>query len=477
MYLNAWLAWSPEIVLTLAWAGMLVCGALWPRTHPYMRHATLAALLIALGLAGLVAANAHSLYGLYFSEAAKLDSVTTFGRLLFGSAGVLVVLASWDVHGEENSVEFFGLFVLSLLGEVVIVSGQNLLMLFLGIELLALPTYALIAIHKTRTRAIAAGLKYFLLGMFASVVMLYGMALLYGSLGTISYVHALFPDPSHLSAARLGVLQFAFFFLILGLGFKVTAFPFHFWSPDVYAGGSTQVVAYISTVPKVAIMLAIFRILGPAFSTGYPIAKWFLIAIAVLSMVYGNIVALMQDDVRRMLAYSGVANTGYMLIAIIAGGADSQAALLFFLVVYTFGNLGAFFVVLGMGEDRHITIGDFDGLARRYPVLALAMGCFLFSLAGTPPLAGFFGKFALFKSAVAHGLPLLALVGLVTTVISVGYYLKIASNMYGDLVQRDLPEGRAIERIPVPLRIALALAVTATLVTGVLGIPLFLGAL
>jgi NADH-quinone oxidoreductase subunit N len=185
----------------------------------------------------------------------------------------------------------------------------------------------------------------------------------------------------------------------------------------------------------------------------------------------------MQDDVRRMLAYSGVANTGYMLIAIVAGGADSQAALLFFLVVYTFGNLGAFFVVLGMGEDRHITIGDFDGLARRNPLLALAMACFLFSLAGTPPLAGFFGKFALFKAAVTHGLPVLALVGLVTTVISVGYYLKIASNMYGDLVARDLPDGRAIEGVPVPLRIALALAVAATLVVGIAGIPLFLGSL
>jgi NADH-quinone oxidoreductase subunit N len=456
---------------------MLVCGAVWKRTHAYMRHATLVALLVAMGLAVLVATDSHALYGLYFSGAAKLDAITTFGRLLFGAAGVLVVLASWDVHSEENAVEFFGLFVLSLLGEVVIVSGQNMLMLFLGIELLALPTYALIAIHKTRDRAIAAGLKYFLLGMFASVVMLYGIALLYGSLGTISYIHPLFPDPSTLSAARLGVLQFAFFFLILGLGFKVTAFPFHFWSPDVYAGGSTQVVAYVSTVPKVAIMLAIFRILGPSFTAGYPVAKWFLIALAVGSMVYGNVVALMQDDVRRMLAYSGVANTGYMLIAIIAGGADSQAALLFFLVVYTFGNLGAFFVVLAMGEDRHISIGDFDGLARRSPLLALAMACFLFSLAGTPPLAGFFGKFALFKSAVAHGLPALALVGLVMTVVSVGYYLKIASNMYGDLVVNDLPEGRAIERIPVALRIAIALAVAATLVVGIFGIPLFLGSL
>jgi len=456
---------------------MFVCGAVWKRTHAYMRHATLVALLIALGLSGLVAADSHALYGLYFFNAVRLDAITTFGRLLFGAAGVLVVLASWDSHAEENAVEFFGLFVLSLLGEVVIVSGQNMLMLFLGIELLALPTYALVAIHKTRDRAIAAGLKYFLLGMFASVVMLYGIALLYGSLGTISYVHALFPDPATLTAGRMGVLQFAFFFLILGLGFKVTAFPFHFWSPDVYAGGSTQVVAYVSTVPKVAIMLAIFRILGPTFTAGYPVAKWFLIAIAVGSMVYGNVVALMQDDVRRMLAYSGVANTGYMLIAIIAGGADSQAALLFFLVVYTFGNLGAFFVVLGMGEDRHITMNDFDGLARRYPLLALAMACFLFSLAGTPPLAGFFGKFALFKAAVAHGLPVLALVGLVTTVVSVGYYLKIASNMYGDLVSRDLPEGRAIARVPVPLRIALVLAVTATLVAGVLGLPLFLGSL
>jgi NADH-quinone oxidoreductase subunit N len=456
---------------------MFVCGALWKRTHAYMRHATLVALLIALGLSGLVAVNGHALYGLYFADAVRLDAITTFGRLLFGAAGILVVLASWDSHGEENAVEFFGLFVLSLLGEIVIVSGQNMLMLFLGIELLALPTYALVAIHKTRDRAIAAGLKYFLLGMFASVVMLYGIALMYGSLGTISYVHALFPDPATLTAGRMGVLQFAFFFLILGLGFKVTAFPFHFWSPDVYAGGSTQVVAYVSTVPKVAIMLAIFRILGPSFTAGYPVARWFLIAIAVGSMVYGNVVALMQDDVRRMLAYSGVANTGYMLIAIIAGGADSQAALLFFLVVYTFGNLGAFFVVLGMGEDRHITMGDFDGLARRYPLLAFAMAIFLFSLAGTPPLAGFFGKFALFKAAVAHGLPILALVGLVTTVISVGYYLKIASNMYGDLVARDLPDGRAIAGVPVPLRIALVLAVAATLVAGVLGIPLFLGAL
>jgi NADH-quinone oxidoreductase subunit N len=187
-------------------------------------------------------------------------------------------------------------------------------------------------------------------------------------------------------------------------------------------------------------MLALWRILGPGFGAAYPIGGMFIAIIAVASMVYGNIVALLQDDVRRMLAYSGVANTGYMLIAFVAGGAASGSALAFFLVVYVFGNLGAFLVVMAMGVDRPVRMRDFSGLGARNGLIAAAMALCLFSLAGTPPLAGFFGKFALFKAAVDSGFAWLALVALITTVISVGYYLKIATQMYGGIVTPQAEE-------------------------------------
>ncbi|HEY5467916.1 MAG TPA: proton-conducting transporter membrane subunit, partial [Coriobacteriia bacterium] len=310
-------------------------------------------------------------------------------------------------------------------------------------------------------------------------------ALLFGSLHTINYASGLFPAPASLGAARAALAMLAFLFLFVGIGFKTTAFPFHFWSPDVYATGSTPIVAYVATVPKVAVMLALWRMLGPGFGAAYPVGRTFLIIVAVASMVYGNVVALMQDDVRRMLAYSGVANTGYMLIAFAVGGAASGTALAFFLVVYTFGNLGAFLVVMALGVDRQVTMSDFSGLARRSGLVAAGMAACLFSLAGTPPLGGFFGKFALFKAAVDSGYAWLALVALITTVISVGYYLKIATQMYGGIVAPQPADAAADEAIVLTpsarftvapaLTAAILVCAAAAVLLGMFGVSLLTG--
>jgi NADH-quinone oxidoreductase subunit N len=470
------LAFSPEIVLALAGVGVLLFDAFWPGKGRVERWITLGAMVAAAACAGAVSMT-PGLYGVYFSGALRVDATMTFARLLFMAAGSLVVLSSWATQGEGDTAEYYGLLLLSFLGEAVIVSSQTLLMLFIGIELLALPCYALMAIRKHLAGAVRAALKYFLLGMFASIVMLYGVALLFGSLHTISYASGLFPAPATLGAARVAVAMLAFLFLFVGIGFKVTAFPFHFWSPDVYATGSTPIVAYVATVPKVAIMLALWRMLGPGFGAAYPLGQAFIAIVAVASMVYGNVVALLQDDVRRMLAYSGVANTGYMLMAFVAGGAASGSALMFFLVVYTFGNLGAFLVVMALGVDRTVSMKDFSGLGARNGLVAAAMAACLFSLAGTPPLGGFFGKFALFKASVDAGFAWLALVALVTTVVSVGYYLKIASNMYGNIVSTDAAEG-VPDALPGKLAVAPALTAAisicalAAVVLGVAGIRL-----
>jgi NADH-quinone oxidoreductase subunit N len=467
------LAWSPELFLTTAALALLVFDLLVPAKKGYVRHLALASLAVTMVLSLVVAFYAKDLYGLHFSGALKLDTLTTYGRLLFMFVGMLVVLASWDFYGKESLAEYYGLFMLSLIGEVVIISGQSLLMLFIGIELLAIPTYALTAILKRQETAVEAGLKYFLLGMFASVVMLYGIALVYGSLGTVSYLEPLFVDPATLLTGKRDLLLFGFFLLMMGVGFKIAAFPFHFWSPDVYAGGSTPVVAYISTIPKVAIVLALFRILGPQFTQLYPVGRWYIAALCLLSMTYGNVVALLQDDMRRLLAYSGIANTGYALIAIVAGGKNAQEALLFFLVLYTFTTIGAFFVVLGVSGQERCTVADFLSLGRRSPFLAGSMAVLMFSLAGTPPLAGFFGKLALFKSAVDAGFWWLALAGLLNSVVSVAYYLRVAQQMYGGASEQalELP-GEAPAALPVtkPLRASIALTVAATLVLGVAGI-------
>jgi NADH-quinone oxidoreductase subunit N len=442
--------------------------------------------LSAMALAALAAAWVNTqpaLYGTYFSGSLRVDGTLTFARLLFMAAGSLVVLSSWATQGEGDTAEYYGLLLLSLLGEACIVSSQSLLLLFIGIELLALPCYALMAIRKHNPGAVRAALKYFLLGMFASIVMLYGVALMFGSLHTISYAAGLFPDPATLGAARVAVAMLAFLFVFVGIGFKVTAFPFHFWSPDVYASGSTPIVAYVATVPKVAVMLALWRMLGPGFGHAYPIGQAFIAIVAVASMVYGNVVALMQTDVRRMLAYSGVANTGYMLMAFVAGGTASGSALAFFLVVYTFGNLGAFLVVMALGVGRTVSMKDFSGLASRNGLVAVAMAACLFSLAGTPPMGGFFGKFALFKAAVDGGFAWLALIALITTVVSVGYYLRIASQMYGNIVEADsadeagegavTPAGKL--RVAPALLAAIVACALASLVLGVAGVRLITG--
>ncbi len=473
--MTASLAWSPEIVLALAGVLALAVDAVRPASFRAARTIVLVALGISAALTGYVALNAATMYGTYFGGSLRVDGLLTFGRFLFMAAGALVVLASWHSTGDGDASEFFALFAFSLLGESVIVGSQNLLMLFVGIELLALPTYALMAMRRSGREPVRAALKYLLLGVFASIVMLYGVALAYGSLHTISYAGGLFPDPAALGTLRAGLAMFAFLFLFIGLGFKTTAFPFHFWSPDVYSGGSTPVVAYVSTVPKVAVMLALARMLGPAFTTNYPVGRTFLAVIAVGSMVYGNVVALLQDDVRRMLAYSGVANTGYMLVAFVAGGAASVPALMFFLAVYTFANLGAFFVIIAMDENGPVRVRDFTGLAGRSAPLAGAMALSLFSLAGTPPLAGFFGKFAIFKAAVDSGQAWIALVALVMTVVSVGYYLKIASSMYGGLVTPER-EGRAATApagVPAALRVALAVTAVLCLALGLVGLAVF----
>lgn len=470
--MTPYLAFSPEIVLVTVALGLIVFDLLVPSGKHWVRQIALAGVVAAVLLAAYVALNAGSLYGLYFSESVKVDQLTTYARLLFGFAGVLVILASWRFYGEENVAEYFSLFLFSLVGETVIVSGQSLLMLFIGIELLAIPTYALAAILKEQDTAVEAGLKYFLLGMFASVVMLYGMSLLYGALGHIGYAKPLFIDPAGLVPAARALVLFGFFFMMMGVGFKIVAFPFHFWSPDVYVGASAPVVAYISTIPKVAIVLAMFRVLGPQFTQLYPVGRYFLAALAVLSMVYGNVVALLQDDVRRMLAYSGIANTGYALIALVAGGATAYSGLLFFLVLYTLTNLGAFFVVLAVSGQGRSMMEDFGGLGKRSPFLAAAMAVFMFSLAGTPPLAGFFGKFALFRAAVERDMWYLALVGLLASVVSVGYYLRITQQMYGADGEFAAAPGSTLARIAVPptLRVAIWLTMASTLVLGVAGV-------
>ncbi len=475
--MKAYIALLPEIFLTLAATALLTFDLLVPAKRGYVRHLALATLAVLMGLSVWVAFDWRSIYGVYFEGALRVDTLTTYGRLVFAFAGMLVVLASWHFYGEESRSEYYCLLLFSLLGGMVIVSAQTFLMLFLGIELLAIPTYAMTAILKKQEQAVEAGLKYLLLGTFASIVMLYGIALLYGSLGTISYVKPIFTAPIGLSSAKLDLLLFAFFFIFMGLGYKIVAFPFHFWSPDVYAGGSTPVVAYISTMPKVAIILALFRILGPDFATNYPSAQLFLGILAVLSMTYGNLVALMQDDVKRMLAYSGIANTGYAMIALVIGGKDAYAALMFFLLVYIFGNIGAFFVVLGLTGQEPATMKDFAGLGKRSPYLAMSMAIFMFSLAGTPPLAGFFGKFALFKAAVERGFAYLALAGLINTVISLGYYLKVTQQMYvaepeAEAVGGEVALGTTVPKVAVKgaLSLTLALVIAATLVLGVIGI-------
>jgi NADH-quinone oxidoreductase subunit N len=376
--------------------------------------------------------------------------LTHYVRLIGLGVGLLIVLLNWFQPVAEERGEYHGLVLLSLLGVLLTASANDLLVLFFAIELVSVPTYVLVGLSRLDGRAPEAAVKYFFLGAFAAAVLAYGLTFLYGQSGTTTL---LVPSVSGIASnfafgASPGVYAVIGLLLVFfGLAFKVVAVPFHVYAPDVYEGAAAPMTAMLGFVPKLAGFVALVKVFG-AMGWDLPDAvRWVVWVVAAATMTVGNVLALLQSNAKRMLAYSSIAHTGYMLIALLVGPVagegpmrDGVAALLFYIGVYGVMNLGAFAMLAAFTrEDREVeTVNDISGLARRSPAAALAFAVCILSLMGFPPTAGFLGKLYIFSSAFSvdlqdpfHGpLVVLAVIGVLNTAVSAAYYLRLVGAVY-----------------------------------------------
>jgi len=458
-----WYALGAVIALSVG-SMMLLLLEFVPRKPDSNRAAIVS--LITLAAAGWsvfhVRGTARSLFGGMFVH----DPFSVFFTLLFCAVAAVSVLLSWDYVKRTHiqQAEYYVLLLSATLGMILMAASNDLITVFLGLELMSIALYVMVGFRRGQLESNEAALKYFLLGAFASGFLLYGIALLYGATGTTNLATmAAFVADSPLQNNPLLVV--GGLLLLTGFAFKVAAVPFHMWTPDAYEGAPTTVTAFMSAGAKAAGFSALLRVV--LHSLGGVHAHWtpVLSAIAMLTMTVGNISALLQTSVKRMLAYSSIAHAGYLLVAVVAGGPDGASAALFYLAVYSAMNVGAFGVltVLGRGQEERVLVADLAGLGFRQPLLGLAMTVFMLSLGGIPPTAGFMGKVYLFGVALRAGLVPLVIVGVLNSVISVFYYLRITVAMY-----MDEPRGEATQvSWAVPAAIALLACLALTLWWGV----------
>lgn len=404
-----------------------------------------------------------------FSGMVVLDSFALMLTMIFLLAGILCILFSLDYlprHGIEQG-EFYPLIMFAVGGMIVMAQSTDLVMLFLGVELLSITLYILTAFAYPRLSSEEAGMKYLLLGAFAAGFFVYGIALLFGATGTIN-LFALGDYTSNRTPENLPMLLIGMALVLVALSFKVALAPFHMWTPDVYEGAPTPVTAFMSVGTKGAAFAAMVRLLLLAFPSLDAYWVPVLGALAVLTMLVGNIGALMQTNVKRMLAYSSIGHAGYIVPGVLAASAHGTSAFLFYLVAYMFTNLGAFGVIIALEQrgESAWNLDDFNGLWKRQPLLALAMAVFLFSLAGVPPAAGFFAKFYIFAAAYESGLWVLVLAGLLTSAIAVFFYLRVIVRMFMQEPVQDTPLS-----LPRPVVVGIALAAVATLIFGLVPAP------
>ncbi len=390
------------------------------------------------------------------------DELAIFSKRLFLLATILGVLASLSLRAvtfARRATEYYVAMLASLLGMLVLASARELILLFVAFELMSIPLYVISGFRKRDEQAVEAALKFFLIGTVSSAFIAYGLSFVYGISKTT--------DMAGVAAALQDGHPLLILGLVLtlgGLGFKIAAFPFHMWVPDTYEAASTPFVAWLSVAPKAAGFVVMFRLYLEG--VGVPVVLWVPLAagLAAITIVAGNLLAIPQQNIKRLLAYSGIAHIGYMLVGFAAVSADGVAMMLFYLVAYLFGNMGAFFVVEVVAQsDGSEAISAYKGLAQRSPVLSLCMLLFLLSLGGIPFVAGFWAKLLVFKAAAEQGLYWLVLVGAILTVVALFYYLLVAKRMY-----IDAPEN--LQPVPVPPFLALSIFVCAA---GVVGVGLY----
>jgi NADH-quinone oxidoreductase subunit N len=421
----------PELILSIGGTILMLIAAFAGRRGSTVTS-WLAVGLLAAATVSLIGAPSHA--GPIYDGLITADLFASFGKaIIFPAAAVAIIAAhGWFERGTEHASEYAVLIVFSAVGMSVMVSATSLISLYVGLELQSLAAYVLASYRRTDERSAEAGLKYFVLGALASGILLYGISLLYGFAGTMNFtgLAATFGR----GAPSLGLL-FGLVFLLAGLAFKISAVPFHMWTPDVYEGAPTPVTAFFASAPKVAAVLLATRVCLDAFGPATDAWRQIVIVAALASIFLGAVAAYGQTNIKRLLAYSSINNVGFALIGLAAGGAQGASSVLFYMAVYVVMTLGAFLCVLWMrdAEGRPIeSIASLSGLSQSRPAFAAAFAIFMFSLAGIPPLFGFWPKLLVFNAAVASGLTVLAVAGILGTVVGAYYYLKIIKVMYMD---------------------------------------------
>ena len=455
----------PEVILTIT--GVLVM-LIEPLLPPKASRKPIGVLAI-LGVVGALLASIWQLGlapGTGYYGTVQTDAFSVFFHVVICSIVLVALLIAFDVFDgtKERPAEYYALVLFGAVGMCLMSSAVELLLVFVSLEISSISTYILAAIRKRTGKSPEAGLKYFLLGSFATAFFLYGIALTFGATGTTNIAGV---AAGLVHSATPGLATLAVAMVLIGIGFKVSAAPFQVWTPDVYEGAPSPVVALLSTAPKVAAFAVLLRILYGAYPALH--AHWLLLIwiMAALSMTVGNLGALRQQNVKRMLAYSSIAHAGYTLVAFTALSPEGIAAVMFYTASYAAMNVGAFAAISHAGgfEDRLVSVADYRGLAYRSPLLGGVLAFFLLSLIGIPFTGGFFGKFYVFTAALHSGEVWLAVIGLINSGVAAYYYLRLLMSLYGR--PTDEAPVQTMPKLQGSLTLALLLTVSATFILGI----------
>jgi len=448
----------PELVLSVTGIMIMLADPVLPGSNKKALGT------IALGglLAGLMATFLQAEnYGDAFFGMVRVDAFSVFFHFVILLIALVVVLASFNYLEVQqiHSGEYYGLILFGTVGMMLMSSAIELVLIFISLEISSISTYILAGFRRRTAESAESSLKYFLLGSFATAFFLYGVALVFGATGTTN----VYGIAKALQTQSSVLVYLAVALMFVGLGFKVASAPFHVWTPDVYEGSPAPVVALMSTGPKAAAFAVLLRVL---FASGAPGWFWMVWVSAALSMTIGNIGALVQQNIKRLLAYSSIAHAGYLLVAFAAAKQTGISAAIFYAASYAAMNVGAFAIVshLGARGERYVTLDDYAGLGRRSPMIAAILTIFLLSLIGIPFTAGFFAKFYVFSAALQANLIWLTIIGVINSAIAAYYYLRVIVYMY----MRDGRYEAPVARVPAGLGVGLAISVIAVIYLGVL---------
>ena len=449
----------PEIVLAIF--GMIVMFL-----EPLLDEDTGQKLLGVIALVGTFAALGASWFmaqspGLAFWNTVQVDGFSIFFHVLVIAIAAVVILSSYEYMAVQRirAGEYYALILFGAVGMALMSSAIELVLIFIALEISSISSYVLAGFRRNEAASAESSLKYFLLGSFATAFFLYGVALMFGATGSTNIDQI----SRVLQAGAIPLLAFvAIAFMFVGLGFKVAAAPFHIWTPDVYEGAPAPIVGLMSTAPKAAAFAVLLRVL---FVINVPGRIWLIWVAAALSMTLGNVGALVQDNVKRLLAYSSIAHAGYLLVAFAAAPGLGTSAVMFYTASYAAMNLGAFAVVSHFANagERYVTLEDYEGLGRSSPLLAATLTIFLLSLIGIPMTAGFFAKFYVFSAAVKSNLIWLTIIGVLNSGVGAYYYLRIIVMMYMREARKEVP----VAPVPFATRLAIAICLWATIYLGI----------